>query len=133
MPHVDSLNIAETMESPRLLKTHLPPDFFQKPLGNTQAKFVVVMRNIKDNLVSYYHFYMNNKTLGNLEGGFAEFFDLFRNKRLAWGDWFDMNVQWWALRDNPNLHFVKYEDLRNDVLAEIKKIAKFLGVNPTED
>jgi len=133
LPHVDSLNLAEGMESPRLLKTHLPPDFFEKPLENTQAKFVVVMRNLKDNLVSYYHFNKNNTTLGNFGGGFPEFFDLFRNKLLASGDWFDMNLQWWALRHNPKIHIVKYEDLQKDVLAEIKKIAKFLGVDPSEE
>ena len=33
----------------------------------------------------------------------------------------------WAVRDHPNLHFVFYEDLKEDIDRELRKINDFIG------
>ena len=49
---------------------------------------IVIMRNPKDTLVSYYHFY-NTRTMFDKLPTFTDFFEIFRNNELVFGDWFD--------------------------------------------
>ena len=117
----------------RLIKSHLGPHFFQKALRGTKAKFIICMRNIKDNLVSYFHFYKTNAELGSFKGTFSEYLKLFEENKLIHGDWFDFNLAWWALKDNPNILFLKFEDLIQDAEGQIRKIDAFLGTNSSDD
>ena len=129
-PNVDTLAVRP---GKRLIKSHLGPNFFQKALRETRAKFIICMRNIKDNLVSYYHFYKSNAELGYYKGTFSEYFKLFEQKRIIYGDWFDFNLAWWALKANPNMLFIQFEDLIQDAEGQIKKIDAFLGINSSDD
>nr|XP_027236587.1 estrogen sulfotransferase-like [Penaeus vannamei] len=38
----------------------------------------------------------------------------------------------WEKREHPNLHIVFYEDLKADVLKELKRLNEFLGTGLTE-
>ena len=129
---VNMLEYAATLSGPRVFKSHLKSNYFTKPLGSTQAKFIVVLRNVKDTVVSYYSFYKNNKILGNYTGSFDEFFEIFKQKKLVFGDWFEFYLDWWGKRHNPNVCFVKFEDLKKDTKKEIENIAAYLGMTPTE-
>ena len=90
------------------------------------------MRNLKDLLVSFYHLYRLNKRLGNFDQDFEAFFKLFKEKRLLFGDYISHVLGWWAVKENPNIYFVKYEDLKADPRGEIIKMASFLGKKLTE-
>ena len=46
------------------------------------------MRNPKDTLVSYYHFY-NTRAMFDKIPTFSEFFEIFKKNDLVFGDWFD--------------------------------------------
>ena len=85
------------------------------------------MRNLKDNLVSYYHFYhmMNGAHFG-FDKGFDQFFQLVEEKSLIQGDWFDFNLGWWEHKDDPKFLFVTYEDMKKDVRSVIVRICRFL-------
>ena len=117
----------------RLIKSHLGPHFFEKALRETKAKFIICMRNIKDNLVSYYHFYKKLAVLGSFQGSFGDYLKLFELKELVHGDWFDFNLAWWALKDNPNILFTKFEDLSQDLEGEVRRVDAFLGRNSSDD
>ena len=130
VPYVDSL-AAEP--SPRLIKSHLGPHFFEKAVTETKTKFIICMRNIKDNLVSYYHFYKKVDMLGNFQGSFGEYLKLFEQKKLVHGDWFDFNLAWWALKDNPNILFTKFENLSQNLEGEVRRVDAFLGRNSSDD
>ena len=58
-----------------------------------KPKVVVVSRNPKDCLVSFYHFY-KYPHFGGFEGDFHEFFELYKNKKLVNGDIFDFYLSW---------------------------------------
>ena len=133
LPRIDVL---EKMEPPRLIKTHLPYEFFNESFhkaGSKCFKAIVGLRNVKDVLVSFYHFYRMSKNYGNFDQSFEEFFKIFKAKSLIHGDYFDHVLSWWEQRSNSNLHFVKYEDLRANPKEEIAKIAHFLGKNLKDD
>merc|ERR1712004_125110 len=76
---------------------------------------------------------MNIPILGSFHGSFSEFFELFKMKHMHFGDWFDFNLDWWELRENENIYFTKYEDMKKDIRAEIRKLAEFLEVSVTDE
>lgn len=121
------IDIVDKAESPRIFKTHLGFDFFSEQLAMKKTKVVFGARNIKDTLVSFYHFYRMNDGYGNMTGPFNEFFEIFREKKLVYGDWFDYNLHYWNNRDKFNFFLVKYEDLHKDFYGTVKNLAKFLG------
>ena len=88
--------------------------FFEETFKETTPRCIVVTRNLKDALVSYYHFYRSVQPLGNFSGSFSEFLELYKADRLVHGDWFDFNLGWWEHREHPNFLFLTYEDMKMD-------------------
>jgi hypothetical protein len=123
-----------TLEKPHpwLMKSHLPARIFQKQLTEGKAKFIVVMRNVKDNLVSFYHFHHAMLPL-NFKGTWNDFFDHFKAKELLWGDWLEYNLSWWAYKDHPNVLIVNYEDMKKNQREVIGKVAEFCQKPVSDD
>ncbi|WAR18001.1 ST1C2-like protein [Mya arenaria] len=51
------LDLANSMPSPRVIKSHLPVKLMSRQIKTRHCKTVVLFRNPKDLFVSYYHFY----------------------------------------------------------------------------
>ena len=116
----------ETEDPPRLLKTHLSSDFFKNTLKNRQTKFIVVFRNPKDMLASYYNFYKMASFNFDRNGSWDEFFERFRNNKLVHGNYFDMQLSWWAYRDDPRVKIFRYEEMLKDPEQTVRQVAAFL-------
>ena len=122
------IEILQAMGPPRMMKSHLSLRFFSKQLAAEKGKFIVVMRNIKDTLVSFFSFYRGvHRFTGFRDNTWADFFELFKAKKLHFGDWLDFNLAWWQQRDNTNVLIVKHEDMKKAPRAAILKIAEFVG------
>lgn len=81
--------------------------------------------------VSYYHLHRLFKTL-DYRGTFDEFWEFFEQDKLQWCPFWEHINESWALRDDPNLLFLFYEDMQKNLTVSIEKIARFLGVNANE-
>ena len=128
----------------RAFKTHsAPPElpFLTEGVGR-DVKYIVVLRNPEEALVSFRPF---------LEKHSDEWFDLWQMPREALcrpdfpsfytevidshgmqGMFFGFLAAWWPLRRQPNVLFIHFSDLKRDHEASIRKIAKFLGAEPSE-
>jgi hypothetical protein len=102
---------------PRTFKSHLP--YRDIPRG---CKYLYVARNGKDVAVSYYHF---SRSHLEFRGTFDEFFDLFMQGKLEGGSWFKHVKGWWEHRHDPNVQFLRYEDLVHDLERSLHRIAAF--------
>jgi hypothetical protein len=120
-PHFESpLSYGKDFEdrpSPRMFKTHL----FYKQLPKGPCKYIYVARNGKDVAVSLYHFIT---TQHGFRWSFQIFFALFVRGRMH-GSWFKHVGDWWVRRDDPNVLFLKYEELIHDLEGCVRKIIDF--------
>ena len=109
----------------RLIKTHLP---FGMTPQSPRAKYVCVVRNPKDCVVSFFHHtrgFVKHYNFSN--GSFDTYFELFRQGRVDFGSYFDCVRSWLDHKDDPNVLLLTYESLREDARSGVLKIAKFLG------
>ena len=120
------MKLADDLPRPRQMKTHLQYKIFEETIPKYKPKVIVVMRNLKDNLVSYYHFYRAFSSY-SFPGDFSDFLELFKEKRLVFGDWFDFNLGWWEHKDDSNFIFVKYEEMKTDIRSVINRLCNFLN------
>ena len=122
-----------TAVPPRIITSHQVRSIFKKPLEETKAKFVIVIRNIKDALVFYYHFCRAHIAYGKYKGSFDDFYELFKHDQLNQGNWCDWLLDWWQEKDNPNVLFVMYENMIKDLPTEVGRVAAFLGKTLSDD
>ena len=61
------------------------------------------------------------------EGNFDVYFDLFCKGEVDFGSYFKMLRSWFDRRNDDNVLFVRYEDIRADKRGVVMEIAKFIG------
>ncbi|UYV67143.1 hypothetical protein LAZ67_4004069, partial [Cordylochernes scorpioides] len=111
------------MPRPGVLKLHLT---YEQTPQNSKAKYIYVVRNPKDTCVSFYH-HTKGWGLYGFTGSFSDFFDIFYKGENDFGEYFEHVMSWYKHRDDPNVLFILYEDLKKDTKGMVMKIAKFLG------
>ncbi|CAN8203701.1 unnamed protein product [Coccothraustes coccothraustes] len=120
------------LPSPRFMVTHLHPENLPKSIFQNNAKILVLVRNPKDTAVSYYHF-CNNLPVMPSFASWDEYFADFMNGKLAWGSYFDHLVEWNKYIDNERIMTISYEELKEDPILGMKKIASFFGFSLCEE
>ncbi|CAN7979739.1 unnamed protein product [Ixodes pacificus] len=112
------------MRRPGFIKTHMP--FHLHPYSR-DAKYICICRNPYDCCVSFYHHTRNIPIYLFSDGTFDEFLEMFVAGKVDFGDYFDHLLSWYDHRDDPNVLFLTYEDLKEDTATWVMKIADFLG------
>ncbi|XP_076599494.1 sulfotransferase 6B1 [Chaetodon auriga] len=127
----DALKIVEDAPSPRFLGTHMHPDNIPSSFYAKKTKMMVIFRNPKDTLVSYYHFFRNNPVLPSGQS-WETFYSNFMSGDVPWGSYFDHVLAWEKRLDDPNVMVVTYEELKQDLSKGIRLISTFFGCSLTE-
>uniref|UniRef100_A0A915C0F1 Sulfotransferase domain-containing protein n=1 Tax=Parascaris univalens TaxID=6257 RepID=A0A915C0F1_PARUN len=104
-------------------------------LARAGHAMIYVVRNPKDNAVSYFHFHKMARFLGQQKTTWNDFLSLYMAGQLYCGSWFEhvLGYEELARRINNNVLFVQYEQMINDFDSEIQRISKFLGRRLSEN
>ena len=117
----------EDVPRPRSFKSHFSYDTFPcGPPRSTPCKYIYVARNPKDMAVSYF-FHTKKGFLPDLT--WESFWELFLIGKMGFGDYFDHVLSWWPHRDDKNVLFLKYEDMKKNPKEVISQIARFIRVD----
>ncbi|KAJ6789737.1 hypothetical protein PWT90_06249 [Aphanocladium album] len=128
----------------RFLKTHLPADALP---WSTTAKYIFIARDGRDMIWSLHHhlviakptfWQVVNETPGRVGPPLSRppesprdlLKDLVEDENrptIPWPLW-SLLRSWWALREQPNVLLVHFNDLKRDLNEEMKRIASFLEV-----
>ncbi|XP_049627329.1 amine sulfotransferase-like [Suncus etruscus] len=117
--------------SPRLFSTHLPYYLVPNGLKKKKAKIVYIYRNPKDVITSYFHFSNLVKTLETQEN-LDSFIQIFLDGKVVGSLWFDHIKGWYEHRDNFNILFMSYEEMKKDLRSAVQKFCNFLGKKLSE-
>lgn len=128
-----NIDLTGSMPSPRILKSHLPIKYWKDRIEAVKPKVVVIMRNPKDTMVSYYFFIRSvHPKLSSLT--WEEYFHNVQHGNIIYGDCLEYSRDWWeTCRGMHNVMFVKYEDLKVNLEKCIKSLAVFLGKSLLDD
>ncbi|GFQ80522.1 sulfotransferase 1C4 [Trichonephila clavata] len=123
-PFLDTIGAksAEDMPRPNAIKTHLP---FHLIPWSEQAKYIYIARNPKDCCVSYFH-HMTNIPPYGFKGDFDQYFEFFLSGKIDYEDYFDHLIGWYEHRNDPNVLFLTYEEMKENTETSILKMASFI-------
>ncbi|GAB6024027.1 hypothetical protein CHUAL_008749 [Chamberlinius hualienensis] len=122
----------ETVENPRLIKSHLPYDLLPKSFLDQNTKMIYIVRNPKDTIVSFFHF-LNLLGYVAYSGTLKKFVENFCKDLMMYSSFGKNVLSFWNRRHQDNILFLFYEDLSKDMKTGIRKIADFLGKQLTEE
>lgn len=113
------------LPSPRIIKSHDDYDFFK---SRPKGRFIFVYRNGMDTAISYYHQQRNyNNPDELLDDHIKKFF------KLSAKGWFRFCQAWFKNKKNFPILYIRYENLLNDKMTEIRKIADFLNLTLNDE
>lgn len=108
----------------RLYSTRLP---LRRDTMNPEAKYICVARNPWDSCVSFFHRVTDLSVYRFQDGTFEEFFDSFLEDSFGLETYIDVVAEGYALKGEPNVFFVTYEELHKDAKTVVLRLASFLG------
>ncbi|XP_031239681.1 sulfotransferase 6B1-like [Mastomys coucha] len=112
----------------RAIPTHLNYEMLPVTVKQKQCKIIYIVRNPKDTAVSMFHYYRDNPNLPSTET-WAAFLELFLKGDVVYGSWFDHVLGWEEHKNNKNVLFLFYEEMKKDFVKSLKKITAFLGID----
>ena len=123
-----------TLPKPRAFKSHLPYDLMPcgKP-STTPCKYIYVARNPKDVAVFYFFHYIRISVRKDATLDWDIFFRNFIYGNVDSGDFFDHVLSWWSHRNEDNVLFLMFEDMKKDPRAAITRIATFIGADVSDE
>lgn len=125
-------HLLKDLPSPRMIKSHLPAQLLPKDIWTVKPKIIYVCRDPKDTAISMYHF-LRNANVIQYSGTLEEFCDLFMNDQLSYTPFCSHINSYHQLNGLDNILFLRYEELKSNSFAEVKKINDFLGYKYTDD
>jgi aryl sulfotransferase len=131
----------------RFLKTHLPVDAL---VFSSKAKYLFIARDGRDVLWSMHSHQLSGtdewrKAMNDTPGRvgppldkpcedilqyYREWFE--KDGYPFWSFWENIRT-WWKIRHLPNVKFIHFQNLKDDMPGQIREIAKFLDIKIDEE
>ena len=123
----------EELVRPQTFKSHFPCDLLPcGPPHATPCKYIYVTRNPKDVAVSFY-FHSKHWHPFLKDVDWNSFFRGYIDGEVWYGNFFDHVVSWWPHRNDSNVLFLKYEDMKKNLPQAVSQIASFIGIDLSDD
>lgn len=126
---IDGVSTEERLEyyarlrDPRIFKLHLC--FGECPYWE-MAKYITCSRDPRDAAVSlFFHQLYFNRELPQRRK-IIEDFDEFIENWLERGKYWEFLNSWWPHRNDPNILWLRFEDLKSELLAQVRRVVDFL-------
>jgi len=116
----------ESLDNPRIFKTHCT--YPQTP-GSDKVRVILSSRDPRDCCVSFYHHLLDMTDEAVVEVGIERpvSFDEFFDRWIVYGPWFRNIESWWPHKDDDNLLWLRYQDMKHDLPKAIDSILNFLN------
>jgi estrone sulfotransferase len=114
---------------PRIIKSH---QYFDP----RYRRVLYIVRDPRDLVLSYYNFQRKYRQIAD-DYPLADYVDDFVEGRLIsadWGTWGENVASWIYTRQNHSgFLLLRYEDMKSDTDQQLRRIAAFLGLQPTPE
>ena len=123
------------LTQPRVMNTHLHHKFLKGPLNKSRPKVVMIFRNPRDVVVSFFHYINSQPRREDCYPELKEFIEKWLSGEILVGSWFDHTKGWMEYaQENPETTLIlTYEGMKADHSGTIDKLAKFFGKPLSED
>ncbi|CAN6274905.1 unnamed protein product [Urochloa humidicola] len=128
--------LLENMPSPRVLAVHAPFTVLPASVPESGCRVVYLCRDPKDVFVSLRHYLGNIKpSESSAMTPFAEAFDLFCDGVSPFGPVWDHMAGYYKenVARPGEVMFLRYEELKEDGVGSVKRLAEFLGCPFTDE
>ncbi|CAL5018899.1 unnamed protein product [Urochloa decumbens] len=119
----------EGTPSPRVLAVHAAFTALPASVPESGCRVVYLCRDPKDAFVSLRHYLDDIKPKGSAMTPLAEAFDLFCDGVSPFGPVWDHMAGYWkeSVARPEEVMFLRYEDLKEDAVGSVRRLAEFLG------
>jgi hypothetical protein len=113
------------LPSPRVFKSHYKQ--WMLPRG---GKKIYIVRNLSDVALSAFH---QELAMSRSTEELGEHIDRHIDGRVPYGSWYKHVKSWWPHRHDPNVLFLRYEEVTRDLAGTARRVAAFCGLPLPED
>lgn len=126
----NSIEQVEKLPSPRHIKSHLPVGLLPQQIWTVKPKIIYIARDSKDNAISYYHHYKN---FHRYNASKDDFLEAYLHDMIIFSPQLGHIKDFWHLRNEKNVLFLTFEEMKSDTFSVIQKTSSFLGKNYTDE
>ena len=109
----------------RVIKTHYALD---KVPFDPHSRYIAVIRDPKEVCVSGY-FFLRSLIFGPMMPSMSRWVDYFLSPHFEQGSWARHVASYWAVRGEPNVLFLTYGEMKQDLPKAVLRVAELMGVS----